>query len=117
MVALNSADSRQHISMDSRTPVIIQAVILVKGKNPAKTRWELNRSLIVGRASICDIFFDDAQMSRQHFCLEREGDSILISDLESTNGTSVNGIAIKKRRQLKPGDTIEAGSVKITVRW
>lgn len=117
VVALNSADSRQHISMDSRTPVIIQAVILVKGKNPAKTRWELNRSLIVGRASICDIFFDDAQMSRQHFCLEREGDSILISDLESTNGTSVNGIAIKKRRQLKPGDTIEAGSVKITVRW
>lgn len=116
-LSLDAADSRQHIRMDSRSPIIIEAVILVKGKNPAKTRWELNRSLIVGRASVCDIFFDDAQMSRQHFCLEREGDSILISDLESTNGTSVNGIAIKKRRQLKPGDVIEAGSVKITVRW
>ena len=83
----------------------------------ARTKWELNRSLIVGRASMCDIFFDDAQMSRQHFCLERDGANILISDLDSTNGTSVNGIAIKKRRPLRPGDVIEAGSVKITVRW
>lgn len=116
-LALDSQDSKQHVVLGNNQPLMIDTVITVKGRNPARTKWELNRSLIVGRASMCDIFFDDAQMSRQHFCLERDGANILISDLDSTNGTSVNGIAIKKRRPLRPGDVIEAGSVKITVRW
>ena len=95
----------------------MEAVISVNGRKPVKTLWQLEKSLIVGRASICDVYFDDGQMSRQHFCLEREGKNILISDLQSTNGTSVNGIAVGQKRRLSPGDVIEAGSVKITVRW
>lgn len=114
---LRPDDFKQHVKMEPGDRLPVEAVISVNGRKPVKTLWQLEKSLIVGRASICDVYFDDGQMSRQHFCLEREGKNILISDLQSTNGTSVNGIAVGQKRRLSPGDVIEAGSVKITVRW
>ncbi len=106
---------RQHVAMPSNRKLDIW--ISRKGKATQKTVWELGSSLIVGRSSICDIQVDDPEMSRQHFCLESENGNIYVSDLGSTNGTSVNGIRISKKRRLDPGAVIEAGSIKITIRW
>lgn len=106
-----------HIVMDSGAKRMLSVVVSAKGRVPQTTMWELGSSLIVGRASICDIVVDDRELSRQHFCLESEGGNIFITDLGSTNGTSVNGIGIAGKRRLDPGDTVEAGSMKFTIRW
>jgi len=82
-----------------------------------KSVWYLANSLVVGRSSTCDIHLDDPEMSRQHFCLEAEDDTIYVTDLGSTNGTDVNGVRLMGKQRLDPGAVIEAGSVKITVRW
>lgn len=64
--------------------------------------------LVVGRASTADIRLDDTGVSRQHAEVRREGDDVVIVDLGSTNGTSVNGRVVERAR-LTPGDRIELG--------
>lgn len=114
---LNQPGFNQHVVMPAAEGKALQVMISKKGAQPQPTVWKLGTSLIVGRASICDICIEDVKMSRQHFCLEREGNQIYIMDLQSTNGTSVNGIRIGGRRRLDSGSTIEAGSIQITIRW
>lgn len=43
--------------------------------------------------------------------------SFYVTDLDSTNGTRVNGIRITSRCRLKNGDVIQAGSLKIIITW
>ncbi len=117
VVNLQDTGFNSHIVMNSGAKRMLSVVVSAKGKTPQTTTWELGSSLIVGRASICDIVVDDLELSRQHFCLESDNGNVFITDLGSTNGTSVNGIGIAGKRRLNPGDMVEAGSMKFTIRW
>ena len=75
--------------------------------------WNVEGSLFVGRSNICNIFFDDDRLSKQHFVVEVNKMGCYIVDLESTNGTFVNGVKITNRRMLLDGDVITAGREKI----
>lgn len=66
---------------------------------------------------MCEFHFDDVGVSRKHFLLEWDGELLAISDLETTNGTQVNGRRIKEKKVLNPGDVIKAGVTLLTVRW
>lgn len=116
-VVLSNPGFSQHVVVPEAQIKELQVLLSKNGMRPQPTVWKLGTSLIVGRSSICDICIEDGQMSRQHFCLEREGEQIYIMDLQSTNGTSVNGIRISGKRRLDSGSTIEAGSIRITIRW
>lgn len=113
---LKPQDFRQHIAVEVQT-LPIQVWISSTGMQTIKTQWKLGSSLIVGRSSECDICIEDPELSRQHFCLEQENGMIFINDLDSTNGTSVGGIRIGKKRRLDTGCVIEAGTMKFTMRW
>lgn len=75
--------------------------------------WDVEGSLFVGRSDICNIFFDDDRLSRQHFVIEVTKMGCYLNDLETTNGTFVNGVRITTRRLLLDGDVITAGREKI----
>lgn len=66
-------------------------------------------SLIVGRSDTCDIYIDDTKLSRQHFVIESDGTNLYIMDLQSRNGTTLNGIRVNSRQILRSGDKIAAG--------
>lgn len=74
--------------------------------------WNVEGSLFVGRADICNIFFDDDRLSKQHFVIEVTKMGCYIEDLESTNGTFVNGVKLSARRMLLDEDVITAGREK-----
>lgn len=58
-------------------------------------RFKVKRgSTIVGRESTCDIVLDSTQVSRRHCLLQVTERGLLVKDLESTNGTFVNGIPL-----------------------
>lgn len=78
-----------------------------------EVEWEVEGSLFVGRSDICNIYFDDDRLSKQHFVIEVSKMGCYIEDLESTNGTFVNGIKITGRRMLLDGDVITAGREKL----
>lgn len=91
--------------------------ILSSGRPYQQSVWELADQLVVGRSNDCDIVINDRQLSRRHFCLEWKSERMFISDLHSTNGTKVNEVLVKERRQLNQGERIKAGSMEFMIRW
>src|ERR671913_141511 len=65
----------------------------------------------VGRATRADFSVDAALVSRVHFRLTAGATEIEVVDLDSTNGTFVNGERIDKRKTVKAGDLIGVGRV------
>jgi len=68
-----------------------------------------DREVIIGRSHEIDIILLEDMVSRRHAKIYKEGDNFVIEDLNSTNGTFVNGERIKKR-VLKEGDRILIGT-------
>jgi pSer/pThr/pTyr-binding forkhead associated (FHA) protein len=66
----------------------------------------------LGRRPYNDIVIDNLAVSGEHAVMQMSGNDVFLEDLNSTNGTYVNGKAIKKQ-QLQNGDTVEIGKYKI----
>ena len=68
--------------------------------------------VVLGRSKDSDIQVEDANVSRRHAELRREGDAWWLVDLGSTNGTELNGKRVQ-RSKLEDGDTITLGSTDL----
>ena len=66
----------------------------------------------LGRRPYNDIVIDNLAVSGEHAVLQIAGNEIFVEDLNSTNGTYLNGKAVKKQ-SLRNGDTVEIGKYKI----
>ncbi len=68
----------------------------------------------IGRSRQCDVVIDDPNVSRQHAEVRPRGGAWVVTDLGSTNGSSLNGRRINHPEVVKPGDEIEVGTSVIT---
>jgi hypothetical protein len=66
----------------------------------------------LGRRPYNDIVIDNLAVSGEHAVLQMAGSDVFIEDLNSTNGTYINGKAVKKQL-LTHNDTVEIGKYKI----
>jgi hypothetical protein len=66
----------------------------------------------IGRLPECDVVLSDPNVSRRHAEVRRQGDDIVVVDLDSTNGTKVNGAGVKERK-LRDGDEISVGTARL----
>jgi hypothetical protein len=66
----------------------------------------------LGRRPYNDIVIDNLAVSGEHAVIHMSGGDVVLEDLNSTNGSYVNGKAIKKQA-LQNGDAIEVGKYKI----
>ncbi len=66
----------------------------------------------LGRRPYNDIVIDNLAVSGEHAVLQMTGNEVYLEDLNSTNGTYVNGKAAKKQ-SLQNGDVVEVGKYKI----
>lgn len=80
--------------------------VIIKEVQLTKARTTL------GRRPYNDIVIDNLAVSGEHAALEMTGDQVHLEDLNSTNGTYVNGKAAR-RQLLQNGDTVEVGKYKI----
>jgi len=72
-------------------------------------RWEIgNQPVAVGRDETADVLIPDDALSRRHFLIWREGESFLIRDLGSQNGTWVGGQRAQGTK-LSPNVCVFAG--------
>ncbi len=81
-----------------------------------KTGDEINKSFdlikdknIIGRDPESNIVIDDIEISRSHLAITKEGETFQIEDLNSTNGTFLNGKKLEKLTVIKNGDLISLG--------
>ena len=69
-----------------------------------------NSEAVIGRAEGCDLPLNLPMISSHHARVYRAGDSILIEDLDSANGTFLNGRRIEGSAIIRPGDLVSLGS-------
>ncbi len=69
------------------------------------------RPLVIGRFPPADVTVRDSSLSRLHASVERVANEVWIEDLESTNGTWVDGVRIS-RTQLHPDSDLTLGTVR-----
>ncbi len=68
--------------------------------------------LTIGRLPECSVVVEDANVSRRHAEVRRDGPDVVVVDLGSTNGTRVNGAQVRTRR-LDDGDEIMVGRTSL----
>ena len=62
-------------------------------------------TVTIGRHVENDIVLRDSSVSRQHACLTKEAENLIVTDKGSKNGTVVNGLRVKSAR-LEDGDVV-----------
>ncbi len=77
--------------------------------------YTLRHLTSLGREADCDIQVKDIKVSRKHAQIEKLENGYQLSDLNSTNGTYVNGIAISDPVMLKENDIITLGETRLTL--
>ncbi|MBM4782037.1 MAG: FHA domain-containing protein [Archangiaceae bacterium] len=75
--------------------------------------FPLSGVMVVGRVAGVDVRVDDDSVSRRHAELEAKGGEVVLRDLGSANGTTVNGSPIAEDTTLAPGDIIQFGVVEM----
>ena len=82
---------------------------IIKSKDKTKIFYiPQNKELIIGRKKECNIYLNDELVSRNHARIIFSGGNVKMTDLGSTNGTSINGQNIKEK-VLEDGDEIVIG--------
>jgi hypothetical protein len=93
-----------------------QLVVLRAGSSgvPAGKIFPLGPSNIIGRSmENCEIALNDSFLSAQHARLELQGDTWVLEDLNSTNGTFVNEIEVRDATSIEDGDVVRVGRVEM----
>ena len=81
-------------------------LIAVNGSSLGK-RLELDRPrMVMGRHPECELTLDSGSVSRQHACIQTKGRDHFLEDLQSRNGTFLNGRLITEATKLNDGDLI-----------
>ena len=81
---------------------------VLEGLERGRVFGSLDTPVTIGREDDNSIQLNDERISRFHSKIQEDGQRIILTDLDSTNGTRVNGRPIQLR-VLKPGDQVAIG--------
>ena len=93
----------------------VEAYLLILGASPGQERRPLVRAKTTFGRRKADVVLEDPAVSSLHFQIEAFGKEFFLRDLESRNGTLLNGTKVRYS-QLLPGDQITAGKTSMTFR-
>lgn len=122
MVAAMAAFALFALRRDARTTAAVgapapetaeQSVELEISERGRSRRVEGSTPLVIGRSTEADVLVMDPEVSRRHAQLEADRGAVFLTDLRSSNGTFLNGRRIGESIELRPGDEIDIGSVRI----
>jgi hypothetical protein len=98
--------TRAHVVGDRSMPVVTFQVL--EGIDKGRIFRELTTPVSIGREEGNSLRLNDERVSRYHAKIQFDNGEIILTDLESTNGTRVNGNVVQIRR-LRPGDRVGVG--------
>jgi pSer/pThr/pTyr-binding forkhead associated (FHA) protein len=93
----------------------MQVVLAMFRSDGDRRSFSLHKDLtIVGRREDCDLRIPLGEISRKHCRLIKEGETLRVEDLGSSNGTYHNGERIQEA-VVQAGDTVQVGSIAFVV--
>jgi pSer/pThr/pTyr-binding forkhead associated (FHA) protein len=96
-----------------RTP---KHAAIVEGASTSGKNFDLGQELTIGRADKCHVILDDTYVSQVHARIFARGDSYLLEDLGSTNGTYLNRKRVGGATELQRGDRVKIGKTVLEMR-
>lgn len=84
-------------------------VVIGGGGLEPRTRYDIFGGVTMGRSSEADIPFSDRYASGLHARIYPRGDRYFLEDMNSTNGTLLDGGAVSSEVELRDGSVIEIG--------
>lgn len=94
----------------SRGPRTRAVLTVLRGEGTGKLHIMEGKWLVIGRAPNVELSISDDALSRLHACIQRAEDGFVIEDLNSTNGTFVDGNPVQGHAPLSDGARIQLGS-------
>jgi predicted component of type VI protein secretion system len=92
-------------------------LIVKKGSTRARAVHLQSAETIIGRRHDCDLRILSSQVSRRHCLLSFHDGVLSVQDLDSVNGTLVNGRRVTGKQALRPGDLLEIGPLRFAVEY
>jgi pSer/pThr/pTyr-binding forkhead associated (FHA) protein len=93
---------------------VAEVVVELSGKEILRIPLK-GPSMTIGRDPQCDLHLDNRALSRRHAQIEKRGAAIWVRDLNSQNGTYVNGNRINEPLALNGGDIVEVGRYHVRI--
>ncbi|MDA8252276.1 MAG: FHA domain-containing protein, partial [Rhodospirillales bacterium] len=90
-----------------------ELVVVMPGAPPRRVAIPAS-GLTIGRLPPCELLLPGSEVSRQHCRLELREGAALLTDLNSTNGTLVDGSRVVGSVPLAPGATLQVGVCRLT---
>lgn len=112
--ALNLALSKPSLLLLQKNKQMNNWRIIAASDWLAGTEFIIDEPMVIGRESSCDITIAGTHLSRRHAQIIPLPSGLVIEDLNSSNGTFVNGIRVDKKT-LNHGDEIQFDTVKFFV--
>jgi signal transduction histidine kinase len=103
------AQSDQGISRDLAARSSVATFIVLQGPDKGRTIRARDEVILLGRLSD-QVPLTDHTVSRRHAQIKHEADSFVLYDMNSVNGTYLNGVRLQRPTRLKHGDQIRIGS-------
>jgi len=113
------SDAERTVKLDLREVALSitkrPVLVVLQGQSIGETVKLEKERTIVGRGSQADLVLRDEIASRQHaeimqLCLEADCIEYYVNDLDSTNGTFLNGAKVTSQQLLQDGDKIKIGN-------
>jgi pSer/pThr/pTyr-binding forkhead associated (FHA) protein len=93
----------------------MDARIWLTGKGTEPRSFALAERATVGRDPEADVCIDDEAVSWHHLEIESRGGVLMATDLDSRNGTALNGEPLDRPRRLRDGDVLTVAEYRLEV--
>ena len=108
------ADDIPILGPESATPPLMPRLILSKDGETLSDYTLTDKKLLIGRSDFADVIVDDDFVSKMHAVLLVYSDALVLVDLNSSNGTTVNSVRVRSTI-LKSDDIISLGNHRLKV--
>ena len=113
--SISAGDPRDSLTAPAPRRLVLTVVEPAESGRAAGERIDVWPTNVLGRSAPADVVLGDRAISAQHARFDRRADRWLVTDLDSTNGTRVNGRAIRGAARLQRGDVLEVGPMRFEV--
>lgn len=92
-------------------------LVIEKGSRRRDVFTMKTPEMVIGRKADCALRIPSSEVSRQHCRLMVEDGFVIVEDLQSANGTMINGQEVKGRQVARPGDRLGVGPITFVVEY